>query len=151
MLKAFVFVALALPSAAIAGGVELASNVMVERTRTDAEGKTVTVLEAPKIVTPGDRLVFVISYKNSDAAPAAQVVVNNPVPEAVSFTGTEAPGAELSVDGQKWGSLGDLVIRNADGSRRPATADDVRHVRWRLSNPVSSGAGGELRFRGVVK
>lgn len=145
--------ALLLPGGALAQSqVALTSNVLVERTVTDATGAARTTLEAPGIVTPGDRLMFVLAYRNNAATPATAFEVTNPIPGSVSFSGSESAGSVLSVDGgQTWGELSRLSVRNADGTSRPATAADVTHVRWRLARPIPAGGTGELRFRGIVK
>jgi uncharacterized repeat protein (TIGR01451 family) len=145
--------ALLLPGAALAQSqVALTSNVLVERTTTAADGTARTSLEAPGIVTPGDRLMFVLAYHNNAASPATDFTVTNPIPESVGYAGAESAGAVLSVDGGRtWGELSALSVRNADGTSRPATAADVTHVRWRLARPIPAGGSGELRFRGIVK
>lgn len=147
--------ALLLPGAALAQSqsqVALTSNVLVERSTTGPNGAARTSLEAPGIVTPGDRLVFVLSYRNNAASPATDFVVTNPIPGSVSYSGSESAGSVLSVDGGRtWGELSALSVRNADGTSRPATFADVSHVRWRIAQPIPAGGTGELRFRGVVK
>lgn len=145
--------ALLLPGTAWAQSqVALTSNVLVERTTTDANGAARTSLEAPGVVTPGDRLMFVLAYRNNAATPATAFEVTNPIPESVSFTSSESAGSVLSVDGGRtWGELSRLSVRNADGTSRAATPADVTHVRWRLAQPIPAGGTGELRFRGIVK
>ena len=145
--------ALLAPAAASASaGVTLQSEVFVERIATDAAGKQTTTLEPPKVVTPGDKLLFVITYRNGAAAPASGFVLTNPLPAAVAFAGTEASGADLSVDGgKKWGALDALRIANADGTSRPAAAADVTHIRWRFGQAIPAGQGGKLSFRGTVR
>ena len=153
MKKFLMLLALFLPSAAIAQSqVALTSEVLVERTVTDASGAAHVSLQAPGVVTPGDHLVFVLSYRNNGAAPAADFVVSNPIPDSVVFDGTQSPGAVYSVDsGRTWGALAALAVRGADGNSRPATLADVTGVRWRFAQAIAAGSGGELRFRGVVK
>ncbi len=148
-----ILLALLLPSAALAQNqVALNSEVFVERAVRNADGTSRVALETPGVVTPGDPLVFVLRYRNNGAAPAADFVVTNPIPDSVSFSGTESAGAVYSVDGgRSWGALAELSVRNADGSSRPAALADVTHVRWRLAQAIPAGAEGELRFRGVVK
>ena len=145
--------ALLLPGAAFAQSqVALTSNVLVERTTTDASGAARTSLDAPGIVTPGDRLVFVLAYHNNAATPATDFVVTNPIPGSVAYSGAESAGSVLSVDGGRtWGELAALTVRNADGTSRPAAVADVTHVRWRIARPIPAGGSGELRFRGIVK
>lgn len=137
--------------AAAADNVTLKSDVFVAREVKDAAGKTMTRLEPPKLVTPGDRLVFVLDYKNQGAAPATGFTVTNPVPAAVSYTDAST-GAVVSADGGKsWGQLAALKVAGSDGQPRAATAADVTHIRWTLARAVPAGQGGKLQFRGVVK
>ncbi|MGL5837675.1 MAG: hypothetical protein ACRCY3_04155 [Sphingorhabdus sp.] len=144
--------------AAIGGGqafaapLELASDVLVERQQKRADGTTATILEEPKMVVPGDQLVFVVRYKNVGAQPASKFTVTNPIPRAVVFSGTSDGTEMVSVDGGKnWGFLSQLKIARADGSSRAALPADVTHVKWNLNQTLAAGSAGKLVFRGVVR
>ena len=151
--------ALILLSAALAPAPALAANqvaldnsVFVERVTTDASGKQRVLLEEPKIVVPGDRLVFVLNYRNASAQAADRFVVTNPMPSAVRFADTGDAQSIVSVDGGRtWGTIGTLTVPLADGTRRPAQPADVTHIRWAFQKPIPAGATGKLMFRGVVK
>jgi uncharacterized repeat protein (TIGR01451 family) len=145
--------ALLAPAAAFAAGdVSLKSKVLVEHVKPGPDGKPVTVREAPGIVTPGEKLVFILSYRNDGAAPATGFTLTNPIPASVAFTGTEDKDAVLSVDGGKtWGALASLKVVQANGTSRPAVAADVTHIRWSFARPIAAGSGGELSFGGVVE
>ena len=146
------FALLAPAAASAADNVSLTSKVLVERVKPGPDGKPVTVREEPGVVTPGDRLVVVLSYRNRGTEPATGFTLTNPIPASVAFTGTEDPSASVSVDGGKsWGALASLKVVAADGSSRPAVAADVTHIRWSLGRPIAAGSGGELSFRGVVE
>ena len=135
-----------------ANDVALTSSVFVEKSVPQADGKTRVVLEEPRVVVPGDRLVFVLAYKNIGGKPATDFVVTNPMPGAVAYQGTGDAGAIVSIDGGKsWGSLAALKVRKADGSVRAAYPEDVTHVRWAMKAPIAVGATGKLSFRGVVR
>lgn len=137
---------------ALANPVALSNDVFVERVSTDAEGKRKVVLEAPKVVVPGDRLLFVLNYRNGSAKPAEKFVVTNPMPSAVQFAERGDENSQVSVDGgQNWGDLSVLKIRDANGTERPAQTEDVTHIRWAFNQPIPAGASGKLMFRGVVK
>jgi uncharacterized repeat protein (TIGR01451 family) len=146
-------IALLAPAAAFAADqVSLSSDVFVERVKQDSAGKRSVVLEPPGVVTPGDKVVFVLSYRNGGAKPAADFVVTNPVPGAVAFTAAEGEGAVVSVDGGKsWGQLAALKVRQADGTVRAAAPGDVTHIRWTFSRAIGAGEAGKLSFRGTVK
>jgi uncharacterized repeat protein (TIGR01451 family) len=146
--------ALVVPASAFAAGgdVTLSSNVFVEKVKPGPDGKPAVVREAPKVVTPGDKLVFELGYRNAGAQPATGFALTDPIPASVTFAGSESPGAVFSADGGKsWGPLASLKVRGADGSVRPATQSDVTHIRWSFAQAIPAGAGGKLSFRGVVK
>jgi uncharacterized repeat protein (TIGR01451 family) len=145
--------ALIAPAAAMAGqDVSLTSEVFVEKVVKDAKGEPKTVRGAPGVVTPGDKLVFVLSYKNAGAQPATGFTVTNPVPGAVAFSAAESGGSDVSVDGGKsWGQLAALTIAQPDGSRRAAAPADVTHIRWNFAQPIAAGSGGQLSFRATVR
>ena len=144
--------ALIAPAAAMAAdNVSLASQVFVEKTVKDAKGEAQIVRQTPDVVTPGDRLVFVLSYSNKGATAATGFTVTNPLPASVVFTAAEG-SAEVSIDGGKsWGQLAALTVKAADGTSRAAAPADVTHIRWAFSQPIPAGAGGQLTFRGTVK
>lgn len=154
MRKAFLLFLLAFApvQAFAANQVALDNSVFVERVTTDAAGKERVLLEEPKVVVPGDKLVFVLNYRNAGAQPADKFVITNPMPAAVRFAGAGNAGEVVSVDGGKtWGTLDTLTILQADGTRRTAQPADVTHVRWAFQTPIPAGGTGKLMFRGVVK
>jgi hypothetical protein len=137
---------------AVAAPLELASDVFVERTQKRADGSVTTILEEPKLVIPGDQLVFVVHYKNGGAQPASKFTVTNRIPPAVAFSGTADGTETVSVDGGKsWGFLSQLKVAKADGTLRAALPSDVTHIKWNLNQTLAAGSAGKLVFRGVVR
>lgn len=143
---------LAIPATALAQPVEITAHAMVEQRKAAADGTTRITLAAAR-VTPGDRIVYQLSYRNSGREPARDLVIANPVPANMTYAGAAEGSAEpeLSVDGTTFGSLAQLTVRAADGRVRPALATDVRVVRWRLATPVAAGGAGQVAFRAVLK
>ncbi|MEP0318716.1 MAG: hypothetical protein ABJD49_08685 [Parasphingorhabdus sp.] len=146
-------IALAMPAMAIAANnVALSSDVFVERSVEKADGKTAVVLEQPTTVVPGDKLVFVVKYKNVGTTPATDFSVTNPLPKAVAFNGTSDGTEIVSVDGgRNWGPLSALKYTRENGEIRPALMSDVTHVKWKFNQSLSVGSEGKLVFRGTVK
>lgn len=154
MKKGLMFgMALLLPGTAMAANsVSLSSDVFVERKVDKPNGTTAVVLEQPVTVIPGDRLVFVVRYKNVGRTPASDFSVTNPLPKAVAFNGTSDGGEMVSVDGGKsWGLLPALTVPGMDGAPRPALMTDVTHIKWKFDRSLSAGSEGKLVFRGTVK
>lgn len=149
----FLLLAAIAPTQAFAANqVVLDNSVFLERATTDANGKQRVSLEEPKVVVPGDRLVFVLNYRNAGAQPADKFVITNPMPSAIRFADAGDTPPFVSVDGGKnWGTLDTLTVPLADGTRRPAQPADVTHIRWAFQKPIPAGGAGKLMFRGVVK
>lgn len=149
--------------------VKIDSKIMVERTDASESGKTLTKLVDPATVKviPGDKLLFINTYRNTGDSAVTGFVVNNPVHSAVALIEVVEDWALVSVDGGKnFGKLSDLTVTETVAATaekaaeettapvqttRPAVASDVTHIRWVLASPIAPGASGELRFRGVVK
>ena len=142
----------AAPATAFAapGAVVLKGDVKVETTVVE-KGVEKTVLVTPKVVVPGNRLVFSTSYRNESASPVQNFVVTNPVPEGIAVAATDAASLTVSADGGKtWGKLATLTVKDAKGVARPAQASDVTHVRWTLAT-IAPGAGGAVSYHAIVK
>lgn len=153
MMKHLVLALAALIAPAIAhaaSDVALTSAVFVEKT-VQANGQQRIVLEPPKLVAPGDKLVFVLDYRNKGATPA-NFVVTNPMPGAVAYQSSADQAAIVSIDGgRSWGTLARLKVRESDGTVRGARPEDVTHVRWTFAKAIPAGQGGKLSFRGIVR
>ena len=137
-------------ASATAGAVVLKGDVKIETTVVD-KGVEKTVLATPKIVVPGNRLLFSTSYRNESATPVQNFVVTNPVPAGIAVAAPDAASLTVSVDGGKtWGKLAALVVKDTKGAARPAQAGDVTHVRWTLAT-IAPGAAGAVAYHAIVK
>lgn len=143
--------AAALPSAA--AQVTAKQTVLAETVTVDETGRRTITTAPAEAVTPGDRVAYVLSYENEGDAPAEGLVLVMPVPGNVAWLPDADAGTmpEPSVDGgASYGDLSGLRVTE-DGEPRPATPADVTHLRWRLADSVAPGAGGEVRYRGVLR
>lgn len=132
--------------------VSLRSDVMVERAHRDAAGRMQISLTEPTQLNSGDRLIFIVNYRNNSAHTASGFMITNPMPNSVAFLGTSDNQAHVSVDGgRSWGQLSQLQTTDSDGTRRRARAEDVTHIRWSFARPLASGQSGRLIYRGIVR
>src|SRR3546814_20505664 len=68
------------------------------------------------------------------------------------YAGTDTPGEVVSVDGgRSFGPIAEMKVADADGVERTATPADVTHVRWVINRAMPTGAGGQRRFRAVMR
>lgn len=150
ILIAILLTVCAVPAAAAAQErpIKLQSDVKLVR---QAQQGGATELVAPESVVPGDTLVFTTSYRNEGASTVNNFVIVNPVPADLVLTDEAASTTEVSVDGGKnWGRLADLKIVKEDGQERPATIEDITHMRWVFAS-VAPSATGEVKFSARVR
>lgn len=146
-LAAALLIGSTVPAAAATSPLQIASSVSVERRSVAQDGTVRVALVPAKRATPGDRVVFVLDYRNTGKAPLADVVFDNPVPAGIAFRAAAGlPEPLLSTDGKTYAALAALRVAG-----RPATPADVTHVRWKLVAPIAPGAAGRLAFAAVLK
>lgn len=131
--------------------VTIAAQTFVERISTDTNGRQRRILAQPQELGRGDRLVFVVRYRNDGVAPVSGFAFTNPIP-AVLRVDPSNPDMQVSVDrGRHWGRLDTLTVSTPFGGIRRATPDDVTHVRWRLPDRIAPGGEGRISYRATVK
>lgn len=143
-------------SAAPALAMEATQTVEREVVTTLPDGTLKTEREPAELVKPGDRIVYTLAYVNTLPEAAPDVSMAMPIPAEVRLIeGTEIrDGAELAYSadgGQTFTARADLSVQTDDGRVRPATADDITHVRWTLKDPVASGEAGAVSFKGRLR
>ncbi len=111
-------------------------------------------IEAGK-VAPGEEVIYSVRFRNDSAEPAGDLVMVMPVPEEVAYvegsTGGEPSIVTFSADGgRSYLTRGKLTVR-IDGVERPATGDEITHVKWKLTQPVAANGEGEVFYRAVLK
>jgi uncharacterized repeat protein (TIGR01451 family) len=137
---------------ASAGGacVSLETQALQEQSVAGADGTRKVTLAAATKVVPGDQVIWQTTARNSCASAAANVVINQAVPEHMKLVADSALGADarilFSLDGKSFVALADLLVTEADGTKRPARAEDVRHVRWALNGSIGANQFISVRY-----
>lgn len=144
--------AIASTAAVAAGPLQVVSKILAEQRVRAPDGTTAVTLVAAKKAVPGDRMVFLLSYRNTGKQPVGGLVLDNPVPPGIAYRGpaVNSPVPDVSVDGKTYGALATLRVRTPAGARA-ASPDDVTAVRWRLAAPLAAGAQGQFAFQAVLK
>jgi len=144
----------ALEQTADRGCIELKTVAEIQETYTDARGNEATRLVPAAKVVPGDEVVWTIVANNVCTTPAGDVAITNPVPQHMRYVGASAfgPGAQIvfSLDGSTFAAPDALVVAEADGSRRPARADEYSAIRWVLPRPMGPSESMTVRYRATV-
>jgi uncharacterized repeat protein (TIGR01451 family) len=117
-------------------------------------GEVVRKLAPADRVTPGETVVYTLTYSNKGAEPVSDIVLVMPVPREVSFVegSTTGSGAvAFSADGgASYVARGRLTVTE-NGETRAARGDEITHVRWTMTAPAAAGANGAVSFKAVVR
>jgi len=144
---------LLLPFSAFAG-VSLESEAYKVVVTPQEDGSMAEEWMAADKIAPGDKIGYRITYVNTGEEPVSGVTINNPVPDSTVYIANSANGANAaitySVDGSQFASMAELKVLE-DGEIRPATAKDVKTIRWILEAPLASEATGNVEFQVRVK
>jgi uncharacterized repeat protein (TIGR01451 family) len=145
--------ALAAPAAALASSDVLTkSSIFVERIEPQGSGARRVRLEPARQVSPGERLIYVVEYRNTGKRPVEGFTVTNPLPRTVRLDETVDGSEIVSIDGgRNWGVLSSLRVSLGEGSWRPANPDDVTHLRWRVGDRLMQGETRRVTFRAIVR
>ena len=146
-----------IPAALADGGIiNLKMAVEKEIKVTDKKGVTSVKRITPKLVLPGDEVIYTIRYSNDGKEDATDVVIKNPIPVHVLYTAGSAQGENTeirySVDGgTHFDAPDNLTITTPEGEERPATESDYTHIRWTLQTPVAPNSNGQASYRARVR
>lgn len=145
-------VAAALCAAALAAGpalaeVQLATAVSLVQTFLGEDGQLERRLADPDDAAPGDELRYTITFTNTGVVPveAGAIVITNPIPESTEYVPGSAGGEGVRIlftADVEWPGNGG----NEGGVEQPASAAEVRAVRWIYARPLAPGASGEVWF-----
>jgi len=135
--------------------VTLKTDAQLEQEYVDAQGKPAKRLVAPGKVVPGNEIIWTITATNTCAKPAEKVVIENAVPEHMTYVADTAAGAgtaiTYSLDGRDFGKQTDLTVREADGKTRPARPEEIKTIRWVVAAAIAPNATAVARYRAKVK
>jgi len=153
MLTLFVFATSAF--AQDKGCVALKTDAQMEQDYLDAQGKSAKRLVAPGKVIPGNEIIWTITATNTCAKPADKVVIENAVPEHMTYVADSAmgPGTTItySLNGRDFMKQADLVVNEAYGKTRPARVDEIKSIRWVVGAAIAPSSMAFARYRARVK
>lgn len=121
--------------------------------------KTVVKRVKADTVESGQTLFYTLTVTNQGDEKAANVVLNNPLPEGTTYVANSAFGEGTQIafsadGGQRYDVPSRLTVqmKKADGSmeKRIATPEEYTHIRWTIAE-VLPGKNLELGYQAVVK
>ena len=119
-------------------------------------GEVIVTRGEAKLVTPGENVIYALEFENDKAEPAGDIVLTMPIPSDIAYIegSAETQMASLTYSADNGDSFlpRDAVMTiDADGSLRPAKAEELTHIRWSVTEKIAPRQGGELSFKGRLK
>ncbi len=153
-----VMLLLAIGTTAIAqdqGHLNVRTVVQKEQVSVNEAGDAKTELVAADTVTPGEKVIYTITFRNIGDEPADNVIITNPISGDLLYVDGSAfgPGTDIqfSIDGgQTFANASELAVTE-DGVKRSAGAADFTHIRWVMQQELAAGAQGIARFTAVLE
>lgn len=146
--------ALLLSSLSAAAEVTLKNEVFKVVNKKNEKGEIIEVWQQADNMLPGDMAGYKITFTNNGDQPAADIVINNAVPEHTTYKANSAQGdntkIEFSVDGKSFASSDKLTVTK-DGKKVNAKATEYKHLRWLLTNPLAAGSQGTVQYIVTIK
>jgi len=121
-----------------------------------ADGTVKTSRVVADMIVPGEKVIYALRYLNDTQMPADGIVLTMPIPPVILFTEGSANTPLASIgysadNGASFSSREQVMTVGLDGSLRAASAEELTHVRWSVTNSVAAGATNELSFMGTLK
>lgn len=146
--------ALLLSSLMATAEVTLTNEVFKVVNKKNDKGEMVEVWQQANKMLPGDMAGYKITFTNKGNQPAADIVINNAVPEHTIYKANSAKGdntkIEFSVDGKSFASSDKLTVTR-NGKKVNAKASDYQHLRWLLTKPLAAGSQGSVQYIVTIK
>ena len=129
--------------------IELDAKVEREIEVVDESGQKTIKREQAVTVLPGEVVVYTITARNVGEEPATNVVITDPIPEHMDYTGSvkgERTRITFSVDGGKTYDVATaLMVPDGEGEK-PAKPEDYTHIRWQLNDALEPGSALSVEF-----
>ncbi len=153
---ALTFAALVALTATPALAMDAKQTIEREVSVTQADGSVLISRQPADLVKPGDALIYTLDFVNTESEAVTGINMAMPVPSEVRFVETVDALANSTVSysidgGQSYAGLDSLQVANADGTTRPASNDDITHVRWTIDRAIQVGEQGMVAFRGELR
>lgn len=119
-------------------------------------GEVVYTRAEAKLVTPGENVIYALTYENDKAEAAGDIVLTMPIPSDVAYiegsADTDVASLLYSADnGDSFYARDAVMTIGSDGGLRTAKAEELTHIRWSVKNKIAPNERGELSFKGRLK
>ncbi|MDJ0919752.1 MAG: hypothetical protein QNI84_01380 [Henriciella sp.] len=140
---------------AVAEGLTASQTVELAMVSEDENGERQVIYTIADEIAPGSELRYVLSYDNQADVAATDVRLVMPVPTEITLIEGSADQAVATVtysadNGATFTSRDSLTVLE-DGELKPASTEDITHLRWTFAEAIAPGASGKLTYSGILQ
>lgn len=136
------------------GHIDVVSSAKKQVVQVNADGQREITYIEPTTVLPGDVIMYTTTFENTSDEVAADIVINNRVPNNSWYRDGSAKGnnteLQFSVDGNVFDKAENLYV-TVDGEKRQATAKDYVTLRWVYTAELKPGEKRSVSFKTQIK
>jgi len=121
-------------------------------------GQTITKRIPLDKASPGDVVIYTITYSNVGKGPILDAVIVDPIPKGVRYIANTAEGKDAEIvystdNGLTWQTVPVEMLKKPDGSleKKPVSVDRYTHIKWMIKKSVAAGQSGRVSFKVTVK
>ena len=140
---------------AFADSLKASQTVEVAMVSLDENGERQVIYTIADEIAPGSELRYVLTYDNQADVAASDVRLVMPVPAEVTLIegSADQPVATVTYsadNGATFASRDTLTVLE-DGELKPASTEDITHLRWTFAEAIQPGESGKLTYSGILQ
>jgi len=155
LLGSLFFSLFVLPAQAEEGAIRFSNNAFKQEITTDKNGKKHFDFVEPKLVLPGDVILYEIEFENVSDQTISDIVVNTPLPNNSKFRAGSAKGKftqiTFSVDGNNYKTAESLIVKDKTGKSWLAKPEDYQAIRWVYKRALKPGEKSKVSYKTEIK
>lgn len=137
------------------GAIRFSNNAYKQEISTDKDGKKQFNFVAPKLVLPGDVILYEIEFENISNQVISDIVVNNPLPNNSKYRAGSARGKSteitFSTDGKTFKTAEKLIVKDKSGKSWLAKPEDYQAIRWVYKQALKPGEKSKVSYKTEIK
>jgi hypothetical protein len=104
---------------------------------------------------PGDHLTGVVNYEYKGNEAGNNVVVTIPLKEEFKYVDGSATNESMALfstdKGETYAPRSSVTKVDENGVSRPALAEDITHIRWKITKSLKKGDKGSMEYKIILK
>jgi len=137
------------------GAIRFSNNAFKQVITTDKKGNKQIDYVEPKLVLPGDVILYEIEFENISHDAISNIVINNPIPNNSKYREGSASGVStditFSVDGKHFKKAEALTVKDKMGKSWLAKPEAYSAIRWVYKKALKPGEKSKVSYKTEIR